>query len=129
MAGSGSTSLSWLEKLKETLNLNDLTEKFKASKGTILDCILYLGIGFITSYILKKYGQYVLFFVIALFVLAQLNILNVDVNWHNIQEFLGLQHIGNVEGNIFTLFWEWVKLNVVVVLSFCVGFLLGLKVG
>lgn len=129
MAGSDSSTLSWFEKLKQTLNPHDLAEKFKASKGTILDVILYLGIGFITSYVLKKYGQYVLVFVIGLFVLSQLSILNVEVNWHNIQEFLGLQQTGVIEGNVFTVFWEWVKLNVVIVLSFCVGFLVGLKVG
>jgi len=128
MAGHESTSLSWFEKLKEALNPHDLMEKFKASKGTILDVILYVGIGFITSFLLKRYGQYVLVFIIGLFVLSQLSIINVEVNWHIIQDFFGLQSTV-IEGNVFTIFWEWVKLNVVVVLSFCVGFVIGLKVG
>jgi len=124
-----SANLSWFEKIKQAMNPKELMEKLQASKGTILDIILYLGIGFITSYLLKKYGQYALFFIIGLFVLAQLNILNVMVNWDNIQQFLGLHQTVAIEGNVFTIFWEWVKLNVVVVLSFCVGFVLGLKVG
>lgn len=129
MAGHESIGLSWFEKIKQTLNPHELVEKFKASKGTILDVIVYLSIGFITSYILRKYGQYVLVFVIGLFVMQYLNIMSVEVHWHNIQEFFGLQETGVIDGNIFTVFWEWVKLNVVVVLSFCVGFLLGLKIG
>ncbi len=124
-----SASLSWIENLKQTLNPTELLEKIKASKATILDVFLYLGIGFIIGFLLKRYGQYIVVFAIALFVLTHLNIMQVNVNWDNIQNFLGLHQIGNVEGNVFTVFWQWVKLNAIVVLSFCVGFTFGIKIG
>jgi hypothetical protein len=124
-----STGLSWYENLKQSLNPGELLEKLKASKGTIIDLFLYLGIGFLFGFLLKRYGQYIVFFAVALFVLAHLNIMQVSVHWDSIQNFLGLHQIGNVEGNVFTVFWEWVKLNAIVVLSFCVGFTLGIKIG
>ena len=124
-----STALSWFENLKQSLNPGELLEKLKASKGTLFDIFLYLGIGFILGFLLKRFGQYLVVFAIALFVLTHLNIMQVNVNWDSIQNFLGLHQIGNVEGNVFTVFWEWVKINAIVVLSFCVGFTFGIKIG
>lgn len=128
MAGNETVGLSWFETLKAKLNPSALMQQFRESKSTILEMILYFGIGFFTSFLLKRYGQYIIVFIIMLIVLQQSGIIQVTVDWNTIQHFMGLQKTV-VEGNIVTLFWEWVKLNLVPVLSFCVGFILGLKVG
>lgn len=128
MAGNETVGLSWFETLKAKLNPSALMQQFRESKSTILEMILYFGIGFFTSFVLKRYGQYIIVFIIMLIVLQQSGIIQVTVDWNTIQHFMGLQKTV-VQGNIVTLFWEWVKLNLVPVLSFCVGFILGLKVG
>jgi len=121
-----------LEKVKETLSPEKLTEKFGLNRSKLFDMGVYLVVGFLAGFLLKKYGKY--FFILALFIvfligLQQYNVLTITINWDRAYELFGIQTTQLAGVNIFTIYWEWIKLNFAVVLSFSVGFLIGLKVG
>jgi len=124
--------LSLLEKIKQHLNPGVMWEKVKESKALIVDMILFFGLGLLIGYMLKKYGQYFvmfLLFIASLIVLQQLNVVQVGINWAAIQDFFGIQHTPIPQGStMLTVYWEWVKLNIAIVLSFSIGFLVGLRV-
>jgi uncharacterized membrane protein (Fun14 family) len=120
------TDLSFFEKMKAQASA--FAQKFNLTKSTIVDVIVYLGVGFLFGYLLKRFGLQVLIFIICLFVLQYLNIISVNIYWDKMQDMLGLQHTHITDGNIFNIFWDWVKLNLIVVLSFSIGFLIGIKV-
>lgn len=124
--------LSLLEKIKQHLSPAMLWEKIKESKSMIVDMVLFFGLGLLIGYMLKKYGQYFvmfLLFVALLIVLQQLNVVQVGINWVAIQDFFGIHQAAIPQGStLLTLYWEWVKVNIAIVLSFSIGFLVGLRV-
>ena len=124
--------VGWLDRIKETLNLKDIMDKFELSKNTLIELGLYCGIGFLSGFLLKKYGSYVfivVLMIVGLIVLQQFDIVTITVNWNKVQEVFGIQPTTTLDTNVLTVYWEWVKLNFAIVLSFSVGFLIGLKVG
>jgi len=127
-----SAQLSFFEKIKQYLNPTVLWEKIKESKGTIIDISLFFCVGMLVGYMLKKYGQYVvvlLVFIACLILLQQINVVNIGVNWASIQDFFGMQHTQIPQGStLLAVYWDWVKINVMIVLSFSIGFLVGLRI-
>jgi len=125
-------SSSFAQKVKNYLNPTVLWEKIKESKSIIIDVALFFGLGILVGYFLKKYGQYVvvlLFLIAALIVLQYMNVLQININWVLIQDTLGIAHTNVPAGaSLMALYWEWVKINVAIVLSFSIGFLIGLQI-
>ncbi len=67
---------------------------------------------------------------IGLGVLHHLEVINVAVNWDKVYEVFGIQAAQNVTAdNIVATIWEWVKVNLLISISYLVGFFIGLKVG
>lgn len=126
---SATVSTSWFDGIKEsTLSM---WQKIKDSRGLILDMVLFFGVGFLIGYFLRKYGQYVaalIVFLVCLVILAQLNIIDVTINWNKIQQLFGMQPLAVPEGGaLMNAYWGWLKLNMLSAASFCVGFLVGLR--
>ncbi len=118
--------------LKERIQPEAMMEKLRMSRSTLIDIGLYGGIGFLTGFLLKKYGTYVIVFVLfisALLVLQQFEFMTVSVNWPKVHELMGIHPATVVGDNILMMSWEWMKANVIISASFTVGFLLGLKIG
>ena len=130
---SASNQLGFFDKTKQFLDPSTLWQKIKDSRGYIFNLLLFFCIGFLSGYLLKKYGQYLVIFLVfigLMVVLQQFNVIQVTVNWHIIQNALGIHHVQITQGStLLTLYWQWVKVNVVIVLSFSIGFLSGLRVG
>lgn len=104
--------------------------KIKDSKSLILDSMLFFGVGFLIGFFLRKYGQYVaafIVFIVCLIILAQLNIVDVGINWNKIQQIIGVQPEATQKHALVSIYWDWLKANLVPVASFCVGFLFGLR--
>ena len=122
-----------LERAREMVSPDKLAEKLNISRNRLLDLGLYLVVGFITGFLLKKYSKYVfaiMLVILGLIVLHNLNVLVLDVNWHRVQELFGIQPVSIGEGtNLFAPYWEWIQLNFGLVLSFTIGFLIGIKLG
>jgi len=125
-------SASFLERMKYYLNPKQLMQMISASKDKIVEMGLYLGVGFITGFLLKKYSKYVLVVLLcmaALVILQQFEVLTISFNTAKIQEVFGIRPSTTMDSDLFSVYWHWIKLNFAIVLSFSIGFLLGLKVG
>ena len=122
---------SFLERMKHYLNPKNMMETISTSKDKIVEMGMYLGIGFLAGFLLKKYSKYIIILLLcvaALVVLQQFEILTVVFNTTKIQEVFGIK-TSTMDADLFSVYWHWIKLNFSIVLSFSIGFLLGLKVG
>lgn len=127
-----SPELSWLDKIKSWINLDAVMAKLDFSKANLTEMILYLGIGFLSGFLVKKYSSYifvVVLMIVGLVILQQYDVIMVTINWDKVQSVFGIQQATLVDENLFLIYWDWIKLNFTLVLSFSVGFLVGLRVG
>lgn len=121
----------WFDKLKASLNIDGIIEKLRESKGKIFEIAIYLGIGFLIGFLCKKYAQFVIVlivFIIALVVLQQLQVIHIAVDWERLQDMVGIQPT-MIGSDSISFYFEWVKVNIWLVLSFAIGFFFGLRVG
>ncbi len=121
-----------LETLKERLNPSTLMQRLHITQDMLIDMALYGGIGFLIGFLLKKYGKFIFIVVlciVALIIAQQAGIISVQVYWTKIQEFLGMQTTGQAPEGFFTSAWDWAKTHLSLVISFSMGFLIGLRVG
>lgn len=125
-------TVGWFDKIREVLRIDVLIEKIKESKSTLIDIGLFFGIGFLAGFLIKKYGQFLVafgLFIGTLFLLQYLNFISISIHWTHVQEVFGIQKSAALEGGtLLTLYWEWIKANLRQVISFSVGFLIGMKV-
>jgi len=122
----------WFDSFKEKIHIDQWAEKLNLSKNRLIEIGIYLGIGFLTGFLLRRFSKYVIVFVLfilGIVLLNQFGIINVMVNWSKVNEVFGIQTIQKVDGGLIVIFWEWTKANLLVVFSFSIGFLIGLKVG
>jgi uncharacterized membrane protein (Fun14 family) len=122
---------SWLEKLKNSFNLEYLKEKLSLSKQTVTEIAISGGVGFVCGFLLKRYAHFI--FLLVLFGIGilgaqQAGIISMEVNWEQLRELFGI-HASSAHGDLVAIYWEWIKLNLPVVISFTIGLLLGLKFG
>ena len=131
--GSVEKSAGILDIIKENLAPGTLLEKIKTSKDRLFEATLYGGIGLISGFLLKKYSTYVgvcVLLLIGLGVLHHLEVVHVVINWDKVNELFGIQAAHDVTAdNIISVIWEWVKINMLISISYIVGFFIGLKVG
>lgn len=126
VAQPAAESVGWFAKVKSTLHL----DKFQFSTNKLIEIGMYLGFGFLIGYALKRFSTVVLIIVlmiIALFLLHQFEIINIAINPEKIREFMGIKEA--VDGNLFAAYLNWMKENIILVLSFIVGFLIGIRLG
>ena len=127
------SQMSIFESIKNALQPEAIASKLGIDKHTLIDIGLYGAIGFIVGFLLKKYSEYFIAFVlaiIAILVLHQFDYISISLNVQKIHEMLGLPYIVTMMGNSYTsLFVEWVKSNIPGTASLTIGFLIGLKVG
>ncbi len=117
--------------LKQKLNVNMWMEKLNLTRHKLIEIGLYLGIGLLSGFLIKKYSKYIfVVFVclVALTLLQQFNIVAVIINWDRVQELFGLQPIAQMTGQgLLSLYLSWIKANLMVAITFSVGFVFGLK--
>jgi len=121
----------WFEALKEKLNIENLTKKFDLSKEKIITLLLYLGAGFIFGFLFKKYFRYVFvlaLIIVGIYALQKTGAITVTVDWTRMNEVFGIKGIPQIDGNMFSIFWGWIKANLAVSISFLLGFIIGWKV-
>ena len=117
-------SANWVTKVKSSLHLDNF------SSNKLIEIGMYLGFGFLIGYALKRFSAFVLVIVLtllALFLLHQFEIINLSLNIDKLREFLGIQQ--TTDANIFCAYWTWAKANVILLLSFFIGFLIGIRLG
>jgi uncharacterized membrane protein (Fun14 family) len=130
VASNHAPHTGWLDALRERGKY--AMERIHESRGILLDIVLYGGVGFLCGFLLRKYANYVAFLVLVIVALAamhQYNVINIVINWTYINDLFGFQHAPTMNGESFVAFWEWCKANVVIVVSWIIGLLVGLRVG
>jgi uncharacterized membrane protein (Fun14 family) len=131
MDTASTTNTDWVTSVKDTMSPDNLMKKFDLTSDKLINIGLYLAVGFFAGFLLKKYAH-VLFTVamgIALLsVLHYSGFITVTINWDKLQA-LGIGPIPTIDATFFSLMWEWATMHLAVVLSFIIGFLIGVKVG
>jgi uncharacterized membrane protein (Fun14 family) len=120
----------WADTLRERSKY--IMGRLHESRAIILDILLYGGIGFLCGFLLRKYANYVAFLVlivVGVIAMQQYNVINVVINWTYINDLFGFQHAPAMNSDSFVAFWAWCKANAVIVVSWIIGLLIGLKVG
>lgn len=122
-----------LETMKEKVNLGSLVEKVQDSQGLFVNGLLFGVIGFLCGYLIKRYINAVITLILVstgLFVLQQFELLTVTIHWTTLYELLGVTQVAKLlDDNIAPFVFELAKANVLLVISWIVGFLMGIKVG
>lgn len=121
-----------LDTLKDKLNPSTLMQRLHITQEMLIDMMLYLGVGFLTGFLIKKYGTYIFVFVlflVALIIAQQAGIISITVYWVKIQELLGMEVVAPAPEGLLSGYWEWAKSHIFLVVSFSIGFLVGLRVG
>jgi len=120
----------WFDAIKD--KSSGLFDKIRDSKESIVDVALYAGLGFLLGYLVKRFSSYLIMiaiFIVIIVALQQFEVIFVAVNWAKIQSALGMQPAATVDASLMSSCWEWMKANVLISVSFIIGFLLGLKFG
>lgn len=121
-----------LESIKDSLQIDKISEHVRQSKDSLLDVGLYACIGFLVGYLLKRYSTFIMFLVLftaGIIALQQVDMLFISVNWDKVYELVGIQPVLVTSEGMAAIVWDWIQLNVLIVASFIVGFLIGLRIG
>lgn len=119
-----------MESMKENLNPSKLMEKLDLSKQRIIEIGVYFGVGFALGFLMKKYANFLIAAIITIGCVVALHyfgFLDISVHMDRVQSMFGIS-MPSVQGDLSYHLWEWVKNNVTLVVSFVVGFLIGIKV-
>lgn len=131
MPESIAEQVGWKETFKS--KTAGFVEKMRDSKEMLFNIALYGGLGFVLGYLAKKLSSYLIMIAILIVItiaLYQFEVLYISINWTKVQLFLGMQPVApGQDVSIFGALWVWMKANVVISVSFIIGFLLGLKFG
>ncbi len=130
MVGANNVETGWFDKLKNSLQFDQLAEKLNISSHKLLDMALFFGIGFFIGFLWKRYANYVIasiFFIALLILLNQLEIITVTINWVKIQDCCGIRPVAS-DPDVISMLWQWAKENLLIIFSFIIGFCFGAKV-
>lgn len=122
--------LGWFDRLKNSMQIENLMGRLNLSKHALLDMALFLGIGFLFGFLWKRFANYIiasLLFIVIVIILHQLEIVNVSINWVKIQECCGIIP-AREDADMLATIWSWSKMNVFIIFSFIIGFCFGAKV-
>jgi len=126
-----SEAAAWLDVVKD--RVRGLSTRLQESRGFSVDIAIYGGIGFLSGFLLKKYSAYVALFVlliVGLSVLHQFGVISITLHWDKVNELLGLHAGASVADDaLVTSVWEWIKANMIITVSYVIGFLIGLNIG
>lgn len=120
----------WWNSFKENLSLDQLSKKFDFSLNNLIEVSAYLVIGFISGFLIKKYGRFVIVILLvaglSMGVLAHFNVITID--WVKIKMLLGISEIHTLD-NVRQVYSAWIKEHIVAIISVIIGFLIGHRAG
>ena len=120
-----------IESFKNAIQPETIAQRLGIDKNTLIDIGIYGAIGFIVGFLLKKYSEYFIafvLFVVGIVVLRQLGYISIELNAAKIHEMLGLSPVFITNDGYSTLMLEWLKSNIPAAASLIIGFLIGLKI-
>ena len=113
--------------------LHQVYEQLNQSRMLLFEIAVCTGVGFLSGFLIKRYASSLAWLIalgIIVIVLQHYGIVIVNVNWQKIYQLLDISS-NNLPTNdsLLTFLWEWGKNNSIIVLSYIVGFGIGLKLG
>jgi len=124
-------AVGFLDKVKEMFSMDYITNTLQVSRGMLFELGIYGIIGFLTGFLAKKFGNYLavsLLTIALLVLLQQMGVIVIMVNWDKAQGLLGMQPQTGIDMSIFMVLFEWIKLNIMLAISFGLGFFVGWKI-
>ena len=122
------TELSWWQALQ--VNIEHVLRKLNLSAHDVVQILSFLCVGFFAGFVLKKYFRY--FFVVTLLIIIVLLVLDrfgvILINWHNMQQFTGIDPQSTVRES-FERFFTLVRDNLALTLSVLIGLMIGYRIG
>src|SRR5690242_2249384 len=120
---------SWWDQMKSKFD-GDWIKQFDFSTQTLIELATYCGIGFLSGFLVKRYGRVVVTIVISLAVifgaLSYMQIISID--WTQIRSIMGIDESASLD-TLFQTIIMWIKDHVKIVVSALVGFFIGYKAG
>lgn len=119
--------VGWFTKVKSALGI----DKLHISTDTVIELLLYFGAGFLVGFLLKRLSTYLvalIFAFIVIFILHEMGVLTLSFNADKFQAIFGTQPVGEPHISFVMALWAWCKSHIAYVLSFLLGFFIGLKV-
>jgi uncharacterized membrane protein (Fun14 family) len=122
-----------LDKIKESVQLDAWKKRLDMSRDTLIEIGIYLSIGFLSGFLLKKYSKFVFIALLTIFgilALQHVGLISIVIDWQKVHNMLGIQPVPYInQHNNFGAYWQLITENMAIVLSFSGGFLVGLKLG
>lgn len=121
-----SAQISWIEKVKSMLHL----DKIQLSTQKLVEIGIFFGVGLVFGYLIKRFSLVLLFVIVTIIVLLllhQFEFISLSVNADKIKELIGLRQ--PIDGNLVSAMWIWTKEHIFQLLSFAIGFLIGIRLG
>lgn len=120
-------ALSTFQKVKNYVT--DWISSLNLNSSKIIELVIFLGVGFFSGFLLKKYFRYFLLSVIVVVVVALVlehsSIIHID--WLKIREALGITPTDTID-SLFHVAVDWVKANALSTVIGLLGFIIGYKV-
>ncbi len=120
----------WWDVLRETFSLEQLSKRFNLSFNNLVEIAAYLSIGFISGFLIKKYGRYVVCIVLVtgacIWGLAYLKVITIDLM--KAKAILGISETQTVE-SLWNIYGIWIKEHILAAVSIVIGFVIGYRVG
>ena len=115
---------------KEYLNPKNWAEKCNLSKDKMIECGIYFLVGFGLGFLIKKYSNFLYaaaVTIVCVVGLHYLGFITIAVHPDRLQSVFGME-FPSVQPDMSSHCMEWIKMNVALVVSLVVGFVIGLKV-
>jgi len=119
----------WLDSLKQRLNTSSFSQKIHQNKHFLVELAIYFGAGFLIGFFFRRFAKVAVFAALAfiiMYVLQQMNVMVIAINWNSVEQFLGIQFT-QPNADFLSMLWEWVRTHIWLTLSGILGFYLGLK--
>ncbi len=129
VSDNGGPKMIWSD-IKTNFHLTKVVETIKDSKEYLLEILFCVAIGFVAGYILKKFSSATVIVVLTLsgiVILQHFQFLELIINWHRLQDVLGIEHSVVANENVLIIVWAWIKMHLALSVSFLVAFLLGIR--
>lgn len=121
-------SPGWFDKTKQQVEV--LAKKYNIDVDKIIELGAYFITGFFAGILIKRFGRAFIFaaivLILSLFIFENLGLLQID--WFKIKDVTGISPQESI-GSLFTFYFNWIKVNLSIVISTLVGLGLGYKVG
>lgn len=113
-----------------TLDFQGVVDYFKNLNINWMELGMFAAMGVLTGFLFRKYFQmFMVCSILGIGLIAGLDYFGmIHIDWNAVNSMFGTAPTQNVD-NLFQSAVAWIEVNVTLVTSFAVGFILGLKVG